>query len=196
MALSSLCGGACEPTHIFLELSCFVWDRCRSPLLSDQTYQTLSPSQAPTPKYASAACDSACAWACGEGRAFSHTMISREMVLVMFMAQVSTAQTFRALRCQFPKHPPTSCTWVKSISWIHAGGTAVTLSCDMPGAAEVFNWRNPWFKTLLLLEPLSAAKHPAAGRLTAGLCATRLFAMHLKSLTKSAKYWIITTRQA
>lgn len=121
------------------ELSCFMWDGCRSPLLSDQTYQTPSPSQAPTQERGSATRDSACAWAPGEGRALSYTMISREMVIVMFTARVSTAQTFRALQCHFTKQPPTSRTSVRRISWIHAGGTAVTFCCDEPGAVEVFN---------------------------------------------------------
>lgn len=84
-----------------------------------------------------------------EGTALSPAVISREMVIVTLVARVSTAQSSWALQCQFPKHPPTSCTWVKSISRLQAGGTAVTSSCDVPGAVEVFNWWNPGCKTPL-----------------------------------------------
>lgn len=79
----------------------------------------------------------------------SHTVISRELVMVTVTTWVSMAQTFWAPRCQLPKPPPTSCTSVQSISWIQAGATAVRFSCHVPGAVEVVKWCSLWSKTLL-----------------------------------------------
>lgn len=113
-ALSSLCGGACGSPASHSSSAVSRGTDAGATAQSSDGPDTV-PITAPTRDCAPATRDSVCAWARGEGRTLSPTVISKEMVIVTFVAWVSTAQSSWALRCRFPKHPPTSCTWVKVV---------------------------------------------------------------------------------